>query len=372
MGFVKGKASPCCFYNKALDARCVVHGDDFTFEGTDDSLNVAEKGMTKAFECKVEGRLGGGKSDKREVKILNRIMTWRDGEVTWEADPRHAEALIRDLGVQHESVLTVPGSKPPKGKEEEEEDLGEEEQVLYRSGAAKANYLAQDRPDISFAAKECCRHMASPKRKHWEALKRIARYLKGEPRKVYRFRRQEGEQNWDVRGYSRRSDQEEIKTYSDTDFAGCVDTRKSTAGGCLMVNGHLIKHWSSTLKTIALSSGEAELAGIVKAAGESLGLRSLCEDLGLTGKVDLYADSSAAIGICQRSGIGRVRHLDVAQLWIQERIRAKEFGLHKWPGADNPADILTKHVCRAILDSHLETLCIDSIRGRADIAPDLI
>ena len=79
--------------------------------------------------------------------------------------------------------------------------------------------------------------------------------------------------------------------------------------------GHLLKHWSVTQKTFTLSSGEAELGGVVKAATEGIGLQSLAQDLGLDFSLQLYADSSAAIGICRRSGIGRVRHLEVGQLW---------------------------------------------------------
>eukprot|EP00969_Alexandrium_andersonii_P144754 6401224-Alexandrium_andersonii.AAC.1 len=78
-------------------------------------------------------------------------------------------------------------------------------------------------------------------------------------------------------------------------------------------------HWSATQKTSALSSGEAELAGIVKGAAEGLGLTAIAQDLGFTAALEVCADSSAAIGICRRTGIGRVRHLAVAQLWVQER-----------------------------------------------------
>jgi len=364
MGFQKGKASACCFYNPALDVRCVVHGDDFTFEGNDGGLNKVERDMRKEFDCKVEGRLGGGPKDKKEVRILNRIMRYEEGVVTWEADPRHAEALIRDLRIEEAGKVVTPGVK--QTKEEEEEELTEEETTRYRSCAAKANYLSMDRADIGYAAKECCRHMSSPRRCHLEALRRIGRYLKGEPRKVYVFpKAKEGESE-------EKGNRVTIVAYSDSDFAGCPTTRKSTAGGCLLVDGHLIKHWSATLKTIALSSGEAELAALVKAAGEALGLKSLYADLGIEADIDLHADSSAALGICHRSGVGRVRHLDVAQLWIQERVKMSDFRLHKCLGIQNPADVLTKHVGRTDLDAQLPRLNIQRCEGRASSAPELI
>ena len=83
-----------------------------------------------------------------------------------------------------------------------------------------------------------------------------------------------------------------MHTFSDTDFVGCRRTRRSTSSGCALLNGHLVKHWSSTQKTIALSIGEAELAGVAKASGEGLGLQSLCRDLGMEVKEEVHADSS--------------------------------------------------------------------------------
>eukprot|EP00969_Alexandrium_andersonii_P083598 3687777-Alexandrium_andersonii.AAC.1 len=68
-----------------------------------------------------------------------------------------------------------------------------------------------------------------------------------------------------------------------------------------------------------MSSGEAELAGIVNGAAEGLGLTAIAQDLGFSASLEVCAGSSAAIGICLRAGIGRVRHLAVGQLWVQDR-----------------------------------------------------
>eukprot|EP00969_Alexandrium_andersonii_P212895 9401252-Alexandrium_andersonii.AAC.1 len=83
---------------------------------------------------------------------------------------------------------------------------------------------------------------------------------------------------------------------------------------------HTIKPGSTTQKTIALSSGEAELAGIVKGAAEGPGLVAIAHDLGFSSSLQVCPYSSAAIGICRRAGVGRVRHLAVGQLWVQERV----------------------------------------------------
>ena len=157
--------------------------------------------------------------------------------------------------------------------------------------------------------------------------------------------------------------------FTDTDFAGCLATRKSTSGGCVMRGKHLLKHWSSTQKAVTLSSAEAELGGIVKGAGEGLGLQSLAVDLGLSLSFELHADSSAAIGICRRSGIGRVRHLAVGQLWVQEKLREGAFKLFKVAGSENVADVLTKNLARDLLDKHLAAMGVMRAEGRAASAP---
>ena len=73
-----------------------------------------------------------------------------------------------------------------------------------------------------------------------------------------------------------------------------------------------------------------------------LGFRSMCTDLNRTIPLRLHSDATAAIGIARRRGLGKMRHLDVEDLWIQEKIRNKEVDLCKVLGADNPADMIHK------------------------------
>ena len=138
--------------------------------------------------------------------------------------------------------MGIPGTKEEKkgDVEEEEEILNFEETKVFRSGAARANYLSLDRPELAFATKELCRRMTEPKRRDMVALCRVARYLVAEPRIVYHFQ-------WQQKG--------RLLAFLDTDFAGCVTTRKSTSGGCALLGRHLVKHWATTQKVITLSSG---------------------------------------------------------------------------------------------------------------------
>ena len=209
---------------------------------------------------------------------------------------------------------------------------------------------------MSFAAKELCRRMAAPREADLAALRRLARYLVGAPRQVYMFNLQ---------------DERPLDVFADTDWAGCSATRRSTSGGCAMRGGHLIKHWSCTQKVVTLSSGEAELAGVVKGASEGLGLQSIGMDLGLEMPLRVHTDSSAAQGICNRSGIGKVRHLAVSQLWVQERIRDKSFELYKVRGELNPADLFTKHLEQSQIRLFLAIMGLRAEAGRAESAPKL-
>ena len=196
--------------------------------------------------------------------------------------------------------------------------------------------------------------MSAPRWKDLAALRRVARYLILAPRLVYHFR-------WQADA--------DLDAYVDTDFAGCAATRRSTSGGVLCRGGHLLKHWASTQKGVTLSSGEAELGGVVKGTSEALGLQSVAADLGLEMVAHVRADSSAALGICQRTGIGKVRHLAVAQLWVQEKVKNREILLHKVAGTENPADMCTKHLARPALLRCLDKLSVRFTSGRPASAP---
>ena len=112
----------------------------------------------------------------------------------------------------------------------------------------------------------------------------------------------------------------------------------------MLWNQGLLKGWSKTQPTIALSTGEAELASICKACAEGLGIQALLKDLGISVKISISSDASAAIGIASRQGLGRLRHIATADLWVQQRLKHKEFELGKVNGSENPSDLMTKNL----------------------------
>ncbi len=197
--------------------------------------------------------------------------------------------------------------------------------------------------------------MARPTEHGVTALKRLGRFLEGHRRVIFSYPFQSADK---------------IDTYSDTDWVGCLRTRRSTSGGCLMLGRHLIKSWSSTQGPVSLSSGEAEFYGVVKAAGVSLGYQALLEDLGVRLPIRVWTDSSATMGICGRQGLGKLRHVDTRALWIQQRVRDHSIELRKVKGEVNPADLFTKHLSSADrVDTLLNLFGCRYASGRAAGAP---
>ena len=328
-----------------------------------------------------------------------------------EADAWHAELVVKELGLENSKTTAVPGSKEeakkvpaststvPTGMEkattkarldiergidsiqsarqsaksdqwdieqasevaidgdEFDEDLNAAEARLYRGVAARLNYMSPDRPDIGYAVKEAARSMSAPKASDLRRLRKIGKYLLGQPRLVSLFKWQDMPTR--------------ITTFTDSDWAGCARTAKSTSGGAVCIGEHVIKTYCKQQKVIALSSAEAELYAMVAASAETLALAVYARDLGLDMECELYCDSSAALGISQRAGIGKVRHLRTQGLWVQEVRISGRIQYKKVLGEKNPADLLTKHMSADLAGRHLATLNMRLSTGRATTAPTL-
>ena len=96
------------------------------------------------------------------------------------------------------------------------------------------------------------------------------------------------------------------------------------------------------------------------------------KDFGIIADGYLHVDASAAIGITQRKGLGKLRHLDTQALWIQDAVRTKRIHVEKVPGAENVSDIGTKHLDGPLLDKLLKIMSVEFRKGRAQSAPQLV
>ena len=267
VGFSRGAATPVAFYSKEKDISLVVHGDDFTFVGDDESLDWIESSMKKWYDVKVRARLGPDDHDDREASLLGRIVRWEDWGITCEADPKYRRLVMQALGLEEDSKSLVtpgdngddktdnwsrggdPSDRGAAGNPVTSEARDLRQDTKFRAIAARLNYIAADMPDIQFACKEVCREMSSPTERSWRKLKKIGRYLVGRPRLVWKYPWKDNIGSWHV--------------YADSDWAGDVQTRKSTSGGILMLGNHCIKTWSVTQDPLALSSCEAEYYAVV-------------------------------------------------------------------------------------------------------------
>ena len=132
-----------------------------------------------------------------------------------------------------------------------------------------------------------------------------------------------------------------------------------------MIGGHFLKGWSRTQNNVTCSSAEAELIALVKCSAELLGMRSAMKDWGVESSGVVYADSSAALAIANRRGAGKLRHVNISALWIQEKQDLHQLEMRKILGTENPADLMTKYLTRSVMDTHFGFLSQRRESGRA-------
>ena len=344
LGFKPSTSFPCVFFHRERGLRVVTHVDDFLCGGDGRQLRWLRKELEKEFELKHEV-LGPDPGEVREGKFLGRRIRWTDEGIEYECDPSHAEVLIKEWDMEESKAVGTPGVAEEKVVDEdkmEDQELGKTEATRYRRAAARINYMALDRLDIGFAAKEVSRCMAKPKTGDVVRIKRVIRYLRGAKRIINKFKWQEPVT--------------EMNVYTDSDWAGCTRTRRSTSGGIVKLGHHVVAHWSSTQATVALSSAEAELNSIVKSGSEAIGIKNMVGDCGREMKIIVKTDSSAANGITHRRGCGKVKHLEARQLWIQELVMDKKIFVQKVPRELNPSDALTHHWSAKDAGKHFEAI----------------
>ena len=111
-----------------------------------------------------------------------------------------------------------------------------------------------------------------------------------------------------------------------------------------MMGTHYLKSWSSTQKNVTLSSAEAELLAAVKASGEALGMLQLMSSVGVPMTASIMVDSSAALAVVARKGNGKLRHVRVGHLWVQQVAADGDLKYHNVNGEQNPSDACTKRL----------------------------
>ena len=198
------------------------------------------------------------------------------------------------------------------------DELEEMEAKLHQQDIGISIYMSSGRFDIQFCVK-----MGSLR------LARLARYLVGTQMLTLTFDHQE---------YG-----DTVRIPVDSDWAG-REERYSTHARLEFHGGHLVDSWVASNQVRALSSGEAELHGIVDGSARGIFTKHMYEEMGRNINIDVETGSTAAIWMCSRTSVGKTRHIQVRWLWIQDAIRDKVFRLRKVSGTEIVADVGTEYL----------------------------
>ncbi|PKU69888.1 Retrovirus-related Pol polyprotein from transposon TNT 1-94 [Dendrobium catenatum] len=200
---------------------------------------------------------------------------------------------------------------------------------LYRQLAGSLQYLTLTRPDLSFAVNKVCQHMQNPTIAHFDALKRLLRYLQGT---IYT-------------GLPLFRDKPLLRSFADSDWAGDDTDRKSTSGFCNYLGSSLISWTVKKQTAVARSSTEAEYRALAAAATEVVWIRGLLRELNhdqIT-PTPLYCDNTSAIALANNPVFhARTKHIEVDCHYIRSYIKDKTLDVHHISTKDQIADLLTK------------------------------
>ena len=227
--------------------------------------------------------------------------------------------------------------------------------VPYLNVLGSVAYLAiATRPDVAYPVSVLSRFSKNPGTTHWEALKRLLRYLKGtlDYCIVYAPDLQSQPQVFD------------FKTYCDADHGGDKDSGCSTSGYVVKMGTGAIS-WMSRLQAfVTLSTTEAEYVSAVSAGQEILWLRNLFTEFGysFTHASVLHIDNESALSVARNpEHHGRVKHLDLRFYWLRDEVEKGRIRVVHLRTEDMPADALTKGLGREKLKHMVKLLGLVSI-----------
>jgi len=186
--------------------------------------------------------------------------------------------------------------------------------------------------------------MHSPRRRHFDAVNQILRYLKSTPGKGLFFRKNE---------------QRSVECFADADWAGSVEDSKSTTGYCTKVWGNVVTWKSKKQDVVARSSAEAEYRAIAQGVCELIWINKLLQDLfvPLPEPMKLFSDSKSAISIVHNPvQHDRMKHVRLDRDYIKSEIENGTFTLHYVPTKLQEADILTKALLKSDFESNVSKL----------------
>ena len=172
--------------------------------------------------------------------------------------------ILKRSGMQSCKSVDTPLSPSEKLSIESGDKLGPDDSTKYRSMVGALQYLTLTRPDIAFAVNKVCQFLHAPTTVHWSAVKRILRYISG---------------TINLGLHIQRSKSMLVSAFSDADWAGCIDDRRSTGGFAVFLGDNLISWTARKQPTVSRSSTEAEYKALANATAEMLWVQKLLTEL---------------------------------------------------------------------------------------------
>lgn len=241
---------------------------------------------------------------------------------------KYAEDMLKKFNMSDCKPMATPMAtnvKLSKNDGKEKVDAS-----LYRSLVGSLIYLTNTRPDIVHSVSIISRFMSDPSKDHLAATKRILRYIKGTKSHGIMY---ESENDCRLTGYT------------DSDWAGSIDDRRSTSGYVFQLGSKSISWSSKKQATVALSSSEAEYIASTSAACEAVWLRRILKDLQQDAEdpTTIYCDNMSAIAMTKNPVFhSRTKHIEIRHHFIRELVEKQEIVLQFCKTGEQLADIFTK------------------------------
>ena len=367
LDFISFEGMVTVYKHKVKQMYITIHVDDLLVIGSNDDCNWFKEEISKCFTVKSDGPYST--DEKWESQYLKRTLICNESGIVVEPNKKYIPKLLELLKIENRRGKSLPHHAQLESYSAErvleKEKLGADDSRIFRGGLGICLYLAQDRPDVQESVRTLSGYMGCPTIKAMAALKHLASYLKNTmDYGVMLYKCGPGDVLMDHLSQFCQVDSDslrrarsdfELEVYSDSNWALCNVTRKSTTSFMVFLCGSLIFSACRTQASVALSSCEAELLAGTAAVGDAIQmshiLRFLVNETALenTGKVTLtlHTDSSSAKAVWQRRGSGRLKHIDTRMLWLQRMLRKQYIRLQKVPTMYNPSDLTTKKLSRA-------------------------
>ena len=287
-------------------------------------------GSTKEAWCREFENLMKGEfemSAMGELTFFLGLQVHQKPEGIFISQEKYVHDILRKFDMENVRTATTPFEAPkPKTKNEPDEAVNVH---LYRSMIGSLMYLTASRPDIMFAVSACSRHQVTPLVSHLNAVKKIFKYLKGQPKLGL----------W----YPKESPLV-LEAYSDSDYAGVNLDRKSTTGGCQFLGRRLISWQCKKQTVVATSSTEAEYVAAASCCGQVLWIQNQLLDYGYNFmNTNIYIDNQSTICIVKNPVFHqRTKHIEIRHHFIRDANEKHLIQVQKIDTEYNVADLFTK------------------------------